>query len=61
MERVIKLYTSVGGYDLLQEALEREFGVKRYYFPNNKVLRILRKSIKIKKSAAGKYYKYERL
>jgi len=50
-QRKIRLYTGVGGYELLDEAMERELGYERIYV--KKALRFL----KLRKSITGKLYK----
>lgn len=55
--RNVKIYTGVGGYELLMEAMENQLGYSRVYI-GKKVLRILRRlKTPIKKSPTGRYYK----
>lgn len=57
MDRTIRIYTGIGGYDLFQEAVENGEGFYRIYI-GKKVLRILRGlNPSIRKSVKGKYYK----
>jgi hypothetical protein len=50
-ERQITLWTGVGGYELLDEAMDREFGYERIYV--KKAPRI----VKLSKTLTGKLYK----
>lgn len=50
-ERQITLWTGVGGYELLDEAFDKEFGYERIYV--KKAPRFL----KLRKSITGKLYK----
>ena len=56
--RQIKLYTGVGGYDLVEEQMELYCGYERHYI-GRKVARFVRLSSRaiIKKSVRGIYYK----
>ena len=58
MDRIMKIYTGVGGYNLFQEAMEEKLlGTKRIYI-GKKVPRILRKlKTPIHKSVTGIYFK----
>lgn len=55
------IHTGAGGFDLFNEAMEREFGFERVYI-GKKTPRFLRKpGTRVRKSASGRYYKLLRL